>query len=290
MSKRDELRQQYESQIGKVMFNKFSNADHTQTTKYLKYFCSMWVTKKMENLSYGSKDIIEAVKDFELHIYLIEEKDLYHEKYKSWQTLLSVVETARNKKFDSEFNRDEHIRILYEDKNYLFLEPLTRTGSLKYGSNTKWCTSAKTDNFSFARYSKNGFLAYLIKKGEQKNSNYNKLAFFTEETQNALGGAVQIYNQIDSAIEDNLVNKNGWEYEDLSKFIFMFRVEALNRFQYRKAKNNVDKKIGLIKNLDLEELKKDLKIVTRHDGDNQDNVINMIEQVMKQMITKIENF
>jgi hypothetical protein len=36
MSKRDELRQQYESQIGKVMFNKFSNADHTQTTKYLK--------------------------------------------------------------------------------------------------------------------------------------------------------------------------------------------------------------------------------------------------------------
>ena len=41
---------------------------------------------------------------------------------------------------------------------------------------------------------------------------------------------------------------------------------------------------------ELEELKKDLKIVTRHDGDNQDNVINMIEQVMKQMITKIENF
>ena len=38
------------------------------------------------------------------------------------------------------------------------------------------------------------------------------------------------------------------------------------------------------------ELKKDLKIVTRHDGENQDNVINMIEQVMKQMITKIENF
>jgi hypothetical protein len=250
----------------------------------------MWVTKKMENLNYGSKDIIEAVKDFELHIYLIEEKDLYHEKYKSWQTLLSVVETARNKKFDSEFNRDEHIRILYEDKNYLFLEPLTKTGSLKYGSNTKWCTAAKSDNFSLARYSKNGFLAYLIRKGEQKNSNYNKLAFFTEETLNALGGAVQIYNQIDSAIEDNLVNKNGWEYEDLSKFIFMFRVEALNRFQYRKAKNNIDKKIGLIKNLDLEELKKDLKIVTRHDGDNQDNVINMIEQVMKQMITKIENF
>ena len=49
-------------------------------------------------------------------------------------------------------------------------------------------------------------------------------------------------------------------------------------------------KIGLIKNLDLDELKKDLKIVTRHDGENQDNVINMIEQVMKQMITKIENF
>ena len=290
MSKRDELRQQYETQIGKAMFNKFSNADNTQTTKYLKYFCSMWVIRKMENLTYSSKDIIEAVKDFESHIHLIEEKDLYDKKYKSLETLLYVVETAKEKKFDSEFNRDEHIRVLYEDKKYLFLEPLTRTGSLKYGSNTRWCTAAKTDNFSFARYTKNGFLAYLIRKGEQKNSNYNKLAFFTEETQNPLGGTVQIYNQVDNSIEDNLVNKNGWDYEDLTKFMFMYRVEALNKFQYRKAKNNVDKKIGLIKNLDLEELKQDLKIVKRHDGDNQDDVINMIERVMKQMITKIENF
>jgi hypothetical protein len=244
----------------------------------------------MENLTYSSKDIIEAVKDFESHIHLIEEKDLYDMKYKSLETLLYVVETAKEKKFDSEFNRDEHIRVLYEDKKYLFLEPLTRTGSLKYGSNTRWCTAAKTDNFSFARYTKNGFLAYLIRKGEQKNSNYNKLAFFTEETQNPLGGTVQIYNQVDNSIEDNLVNKNGWDYEDLTKFMFMYRVEALNKFQYRKAKNNVDKKIGLIKNLDLEELKQDLKIVKRHDGDNQDDVINMIERVMKQMITKIENF
>jgi hypothetical protein len=290
MSKRDELRQQYETQIGKAMFNKFSNADNTQTTKYLKYFCSMWVIRKMENLTYSSKDIIEAVKDFESHIHLIEEKDLYDMKYKSLETLLYVVETAKEKKFDSEFNRDEHIRVLYEDKKYLFLEPLTKTGSLKYGSNTRWCTAAKTDNFSFARYTKNGFLAYLIRKGEQKNSNYNKLAFFTEETQNPLGGTVQIYNQVDNSIEDNLVNKNGWDYEDLTKFMFMYRVEALNKFQYRKAKNNVDKKIGLIKNLDLEELKQDLKIVKRHDGDNQDDVINMIERVMKQMITKIENF
>jgi hypothetical protein len=290
MSKRDELRQQYETQIGKAMFNKFSNADNTQTTKYLKYFCSMWVIRKMENLTYSSKDIIEAVKDFESHIHLIEEKDLYDMKYKSLETLLYVVETAKEKKFDSEFNRDEHIRVLYEDKKYLFLEPLTRTGSLKYGSNTRWCTAAKTDNFSFARYTKNGFLAYLIRKGEQKNSNYNKLAFFTEETQNPLGGTVQIYNQVDNSIEDNLVNKNGWDYEDLTKFMFMYRVEALNKFQYRKAKNNVDKKIGLIKNLDLEELKQDLKIVKRHDGDNQDDVIKMIERVMKQMITKIENF
>ena len=290
MSKRDELRQQYETQIGKAMFNKFSNADNTQTTKYLKYFCSMWVIRKMENLTYSSKDIIEAVKDFESHIHLIEEKDLYDMKYKSLETLLYVVETAKEKKFDSEFNRDEHIRVLYEDKKYLFLEPLTRTGSLKYGSNTRWCTAAKTDNFSFARYTKNGFLAYLIRKGEQKDSNYNKLAFFTEETQNPLGGTVQIYNQVDNSIEDNLVNKNGWDYEDLTKFMFMYRVEALNKFQYRKAKNNVDKKIGLIKNLDLEELKQDLKIVKRHDGDNQDDVINMIERVMKQMITKIENF
>ena len=290
MSKRDELRQLYEPQIGRAMFNKFSNADTTSTTKYLKYFCSMWVIRKMENLTHSSKDIIEAVKDFESHIHLIEEKNLYDIKYKSWETLFSVVEKAKEAKFNSEFNRDEHIRVLYEDKNYLFLEPLTRTGSLKYGSNTRWCTAAKTDNFSFARYTKNGFLAYLIKKGEQKNSNYNKLAFFTEETQNPLGGTVQIYNQVDNSIEDNLVNKNGWEYEDLTKFMFMYRVEALNRFQYRRAKNNVDKKIGLIKNLDLEELRKDLKIVTRHDGDNQGDVINMIEQVMKQMITKIENF
>ncbi len=114
----------------------------------------MWFTRKMENLSYNSKDIIEAVKDFESHIHLIEEKDLYHKKYKSWETLVSVVENAKEAKFNSEFNRDEHIRVLYEDKDYLFLEPLTRIGSLKYGSNTRWCTASKSDNFSFARYTK----------------------------------------------------------------------------------------------------------------------------------------
>jgi hypothetical protein len=82
MSKRDELRQLYEPQIGRAMFNKFSNADTTSTTKYLKYFCSMWVIRKMENLTHSSKDIIEAVKDFESHIHLIEEKNLYDIKYK----------------------------------------------------------------------------------------------------------------------------------------------------------------------------------------------------------------
>lgn len=290
MSKRSELKEQYELQIGKAMFNKFSSADTTPTTKYLKYFCSMWFTRKMEGLSYASKDIIEVVKEFESHIHLIEEKDLYHEKYRSWETLVSVVEKAKEKKFESEFNRDEHIRVLYEDKNYLFLEPLTKIGSMKYGSNTKWCTSAKNDSFSFVRYTKNGFLAYLINKKSDKSNNYNKIAFFTEETQNPLGGNVQLFNQADSSIEDNLVNRNGWDYNDLTKFIFMFRIEALNKFQYRRAKNNVDKKIGMIKNLDLDELKKDLQIVNQHEGENTQNVIDMIENVMKQMITKIENF
>lgn len=81
-----------------------------------------------------------------------------------WDTLSKTVENAIQAKLDSEFNRNEHIRVLYEDANYLFLEPITHIGSQKYGANTRWCTTMRNESGTFKRYVNNGYLAYLIKR------------------------------------------------------------------------------------------------------------------------------
>lgn len=49
-------------------------------------------------------------------------------------------------------------------KKWLILKPLTLKSSLKYGNNTKWCTSSKENPLTFYNYSKEGILIYIIEK------------------------------------------------------------------------------------------------------------------------------
>ena len=49
-------------------------------------------------------------------------------------------------------------------KKWLVVKPLTLKSSLKYGNNTKWCTSSKENPLTFYNYSKEGILIYIIEK------------------------------------------------------------------------------------------------------------------------------
>lgn len=49
-------------------------------------------------------------------------------------------------------------------KKWLVIKPLSLKSSLKYGYNTKWCTSSKENPITFYNYSKEGILIYIIER------------------------------------------------------------------------------------------------------------------------------
>ena len=53
---------------------------------------------------------------------------------------------------------------IHRDDKWLVLKPLTFEASLKYGGNTKWCTSSKKNPLHFYEYSNEGILIYILER------------------------------------------------------------------------------------------------------------------------------
>ena len=53
---------------------------------------------------------------------------------------------------------------IFRDNKWLVLKPLTLNASIKYGYNTKWCTSSKDNPKTFYKYSMDGILIYIIER------------------------------------------------------------------------------------------------------------------------------
>jgi len=68
MAKRDELKEKYESKIGKRMFTYFSMMDSSKTTKYLQYYCMMWEHRKEVGGGFTSAKLVKTVEEFEQFI------------------------------------------------------------------------------------------------------------------------------------------------------------------------------------------------------------------------------
>jgi len=53
---------------------------------------------------------------------------------------------------------------IFRDTKWLIVKPLTLNASIKYGYNTKWCTSSKENPITFYEYSNDGILFYIIER------------------------------------------------------------------------------------------------------------------------------
>jgi hypothetical protein len=90
-------------------------------------------------------------------------------KYKDFEELRMAVNEAMIK-YEYK-DREKGIAIVLENEEYLFLRPLTYEASMKYGSNTKWCTAATSSRRQFDEYTQNGILIYIMdKKTTQKTA------------------------------------------------------------------------------------------------------------------------
>lgn len=285
MSKTSELWSKYKDTVSNNIFIKFDQADKTQTKKYLPYLLKIWSEKYKTGNKITSPALIDLVKQFDLYINYIEVKDIYNPMYSDVNTLKSVIDEAAIRYEERTFNREEHIKVLLETDTFLLLQPITHKGSLKYGANTKWCTASKTSESTFTRYSKQGFLAYLISKTDRPQGNLKKVAFYTDEASNPMGCEVSIYNAADTTVTDSSLTNNGWDWEDIIRALSVYRFEAAKVFRQRRAKNDVNKTLSTLKSLDLEMLQKNMMIAAG--GTINNELLENAQETLSKLIGKL---
>jgi hypothetical protein len=90
---------------------------------------------------------------------LIENTDVT--SYSSWDEIEQAVSLAEVKLIDKAL--EKQIKKVYEDDTWISLRPLSLEASMKYGANTKWCTTTESGMY-YARYASRGILIYNINK------------------------------------------------------------------------------------------------------------------------------
>jgi len=251
MLKVDDLRKKYKL-VSNSSFSKFEEADFTPTKKYLDFMLKTWEDRKTEAPYRTTGSIIDAVNKFHNLIPYIENKDIYSkEYYGNFGKLINVIEDAEVVREEKNFNKEEHINVLLETDEFLLLQPKTHKGSMKYGSNTKWCTTTKNNESIFNRYTRDGFLGYLIDKTETKTGDYKKVALYLEYNSGGINESVKIYDVKDKyATEDDLI-QSGWDIEKLFEIITMFRYHFIKAKENKRSKDFVNTFVSTLNKLDF---------------------------------------
>lgn len=277
MSKVEELRKKYD-RVSKVTFEKFVKGDETQTKKYLEYMLKSWTLKiKGHHRIPSAETLINQVKLFDTLLpYNNKNKDIYSYEFQSFYNLVRHNEEFSLIKDEKSFNREEHISVIYEDDDVLFLSPKTFEGSVKYGTNTKWCTAGRNSKSTFNNYVSAGCLTYLIDKKNTKADRYNKIAFYNRES--PMTGKIDNYNQTDNCVDETTL-MNYWNEELIVKLISHMRLFHKQRTQVEKATRDVKKFVNTINSFDYENFTKNLSLIQCHETGE----FTKIKEEMKKM-------
>jgi len=251
MSKVDDLRNKYKS-VSNSSFSKFEEADFTPTKKYLDFMLKTWEDRKTEAPYRTTGIIIDAVHKFHNLIPYIENKDIYSkEYYGNFGKLTDVIEAAEVVREEKNFNKEEHINVLLETDEFLLLQPKTHKGSIKYGANTKWCTTTKNNESIFNRYTRDGFLGYLIDKTETKTGEYKKVALYMEYNSGGINESVKIYDVKDKYGHETFLVEAGWDIEKLFEIFTMFRYHFIKAKENKRSKDFVNTFVNTLNKLDF---------------------------------------
>lgn len=251
MSKVDELKKRYSS-VSNSSFNKFVEADTTATKKYLDFMLKTWEDRKTDGPYRTTNSIVHSVNKFHSLLPFIENKDIYSkEYYGNFGNLLQVIDKAEEAKEEKSFNKEEHINVILENERYIFLQPLTHKGSMKYGANTKWCTTTKNNSTIFKNYTKNGLLLYLIDKTECTSGEHKKVAFYHEFNVLALNDNIKLYDMKDKYTNEQYMLSDGWALEDLFEIFTTFRYYFIKVRENKNSKEFVTSFVNNLNKLDF---------------------------------------
>lgn len=114
---------------------------------------------------------------------------------------ISTIEEVENittliniKNISKEFSKQIYIDL--DTDEWLVVRPLTYESSMKYGANTKWCTSSRDNPYQFFSYTQNGVLGYCI----NRITGY-KLAFHMNKKDGKLPYDISFWNSADDRID-----------------------------------------------------------------------------------------
>jgi hypothetical protein len=121
---------------------------------------------------------------------------------------------------------------IYRDSDWLLVKPLNLKSSLKYGFNTKWCTSSKKEPHVFYRYSKDGILIYII----ERKTNI-KWAVFWEIDEKGNKKDMSWWNSADDRIDSMLVMIPDVVMDKIKKELFLESKSNYFYFSEREKEN-----------------------------------------------------
>lgn len=297
MNKFEQAKAQHPN-IKEPTLKKLYEGDPTETKKYFPFMCKVWDWSKgysTDNRNtyrgefYSVPQVVKVIKEFDGVIDYIELKDIYSDEYRSYRTLIQTISDAQTKKEEKSFVREDHVNVIYETDDYLFVEPITHKGSMKYGANTKWCTTGKDASSTFKSY-QNGSLCYLINKKNNYQNPYNKIAFLMTGSRGSinLNNGFIIYNTNDNSCYQTDMVKNGWNPDELLKIFMIYQTYVYRQTQVYKAQCDIKKFIKFVEDFDSDKIIKNLNIALGVKNkvvevDELQSVINGLTKKMKEL-------
>jgi hypothetical protein len=152
-------------------------------------------------LIYTFWSLLERIPNNEIDVFVnfmeMYEKNQIHNvdtnQLKTIDEIEGIVNLINIKNIGKEFEKQTYVDL--ETEKWLVIRPLTYESSVKYGSSTKWCTSAKHNPNQYFRYTEDGVLVYCI----NKETGY-KLAFHMWR-ENKKFYDISFWNSIDDRID-----------------------------------------------------------------------------------------
>jgi len=256
MSKVEQIKEKYP--IPSRTINSLEKSDKTATKKYLDYLCYLWLTLR------NAKQCSEMVTQFDSLLPYIENKDIYSPFYKEYKNFEKTIEQAIITKEEKSFIREEHVDVIFENEEYIILIPKTHKGSLK----------------TFTNYSNRGLLFYVIRK-KTKGDLYDKVAFFVKK-HNSVFNEIEVYKSNDTRSEIRDLMGSTWDFKDIQNIVTTINLYSLYYERYDNAKNEVERFVKQIKNLDSKNIAKSFEIL----GETNNN-IEKLTQTIQNLAEKV---
>ena len=147
-SKKEELKSKFPQFADKIDFLSSNGVVGTEL---------QWATKQLNNSD--AEDILKNIQNFINNKQKLKIKDI--NQYKSLDDLKSSLENRELSGKEKEKKEKASAQTFFNDENFALIRPRSTNSSCYYGSNTKWCISAKEGN-RFAEYSRQDAKFYFI--------------------------------------------------------------------------------------------------------------------------------